>query len=130
MANSGTPYAGKSGYVKVDGTRYSFNKWTIRMETDPVIVATYDDDGYDDNIEGRSRATLDISGPYMVGGMPLVSGTSYDFILGVGSDPSTVEIPVTARVTAIDVRSDAQSKEPTGVDIKAMIRGTFDKEIT
>lgn len=126
----GTRYAGKDAYSKVDSVRYPFSEWTLDMETDAVVVAVFDDDGFDDNLEGRSRATLTLSGPYNTDDMPFTSGYSYDFVLGVGgSGVDAVEFPVTARITKITAKTATASREPAGVTIQAMVRGTFTKGI-
>jgi len=126
MAVAG-PFSGKSGYVTVGGTEYSFGAWSIDGETDAPDVEVFTDGGFDDNIQGRSRAKLTLEAP-ATSALPLLSGTSYEFVLGIGdngSDPA-LEIPVTARVTGYGVKVKAGEKNsPSMIEYKAKVRGTF-----
>ena len=108
------------------GADEALERWQARFGPFDFAL-TRTDGGFDDNIQGRSRAKLTLEAP-ATSALPLLSGTSYEFVLGIGdngSDPA-LEIPVTARVTGYGVKVKAGEKNsPSMIEYKAKVRGTF-----
>ncbi len=94
---------GIQGSVKVGTISFSFNKYSIKIQTAAIVVNNFNSGGYQQVCVGVTKADVDISGPYDGGNMPFSSGTSYTFIFGF-STMLTLSIPT--QLTGITLEND------------------------
>lgn len=121
-------YSGKRGYVGLGTTsvaRYKFKTWSLSMDGDDPDVSNFESGECVENIDGMNDATIELDGPYDVGGMPLTRGGVYTFHLGISSG---IEFVVTARVKTIVPKNDARGKPELRVTAKTT--GPFTPAIT
>jgi hypothetical protein len=80
-------FGGKFGYVAQGApspVRYKFGRWSYSMDGDDPEATNFESEGCYEDVEGIHKGTVDISGPYDAGNMPLARGVIYPFTLGVG----------------------------------------------
>ncbi len=115
--------SGKDAYVKLGSAAYSFAKWTADIRTGAPKVNNFTSGGFDANVQGFTGATINLTGPYNEGNMPLTGGQTYVFHLGFITGAPGVELQITARVTSIKPTADAEGT--VTLDVTAESTGSF-----
>lgn len=105
----GVFYAGKVGYVFIDGTvGWAFDNWEWKPRTKILPRNTFIANGQDVNIAGFTGADLVISGPHDADKpIVLATGTVYTFTLGITPD-LPLEFTVNARIADASIKNDAE----------------------
>lgn len=118
--------AGKSGYVAIGATQYSFGKWKLSMKTNLPKITNWNTLGYRRILAAINEATLTLEAPcYNQGNMPFTCGTSYTWKLGFTAG---IELVVTAIIETLEPANDVEGV-PT-VNITAQVDGVFTPSIT
>jgi hypothetical protein len=116
-------WGGKYGYVAVGApspVRYRFGRWSFAMDGDDPEVTNFESGGAYEDVDGIDKGTLDISGPYDAGNMPLQRGLIFSFTLGVGPG---FGFTVLARVKNITPSQDVKGKAE--LKITCTVQGPF-----
>lgn len=117
--------SGKTGYVALGSTPYSFGKWKCSIKSGLPKVTNFKSQGFQALVAGILSSTITLSGPYEVGAMPLVAGQAYEFHLGLDVG---IELVVTARIETLEPDNDVEGAP--AVSVTAQSTGPFTAAIS
>ncbi len=112
--------AGKTGFVTIGSTSYSFAKWKSALKTALVKVTNFTTAGYQLLVAAITSATLTVEGPYNEGNMAFTAGVSYTWVLGF---TTMVSLTISAFIEQISVDNDVEGAPR--VEITAQSSGSF-----
>lgn len=117
--------SGKQGSIAVDGSDFNLSKWKAAMNTKVLPVNNFGSEGWQEVLDGFSKATVTAEGFYDSGSMPIEVGQFYEFTLRCS--PS-IALTVTAMVQDLVVDTDAEGT--VNVSITAESDGAFTAAIS
>ncbi|VTR93207.1 unnamed protein product [Gemmata massiliana] len=117
--------SGKTGYVQLGSTTYSFGKWKLSMKAGTPKITNWTTNGFQAVVPGVVAATISCSGPWNFGRTPVTLNSVYAFHLGLDTG---VELVVNAQVSAIEPENDVEGTP--AVSITAESTGTFTASIS
>jgi hypothetical protein len=122
----GVFYSGKDGNVDIGAaTAVKMSSWDLEMEADIIDTNNFESGGYDENLEGFKRATINCKGPYNTGSTAVTVGASVSIALTVGG---SIVFTITSRIGKVKVSTDV--KGAAQLDIMAKSNGSFTAAIT
>lgn len=99
--------SGVTGYVILSSTtKLSFKSYDLKMSVNGVDVYNFTSGGCNAVIPGKKKISGSAEGPYNIGNMPIVAGTTYTGAK-FGVDPTPTEFACPIYIDDIEVSNDA-----------------------